>query len=100
MDSHANGHPEQTCPKFPLGQTVITRNALSRLPAAEVLASIGRHVIGDWGDMDAHDWQANDDALRHGGRLFSAYRTASGVKFWVITEWDRSCTTVLLPEDY
>ena len=61
------------------------------------------HVIpgvGDWGDLDAEDHQANEDALRHGSHLLSAYQTAAGTKPWIITEADRSITTILLPEDY
>jgi len=46
------------------------------------------------------DWKQNDYALKHGLRLLSSYRSESGTKFWIITEADRSATTVLLPEDY
>ena len=66
----------------------------------ELKALIARHAAGDWGDLDSHDRGENDRALKHGGRLFSAYTTSSGLKVWVITEADRSCTTALLPEDY
>ena len=59
-----------------------------------------RHVTGDWGDLDEHDRQENELALQKGLRLFSAYQTSKGVRVWVITEWDRSATTLLLPEDY
>jgi hypothetical protein len=61
---------------------------------------LDRHVAGDWGEVDADDQQANQDALLHGERLLSAYRTSSGVRIWVITEADRSVTTILLPEEY
>lgn len=83
-----------------LGAIVITRNALSVLSHEDVLAALGRHVQGDWGDLDREDKVANDRALAEDGRLLSSYRSANGVKFWIITEWDRSVTTVLLPEDY
>jgi hypothetical protein len=86
--------------KFPLGQTVITRTALAVLTAADVASAIARHAAGDWGDLDAEDLAANEQALREGSRLFSVYHSSAGVKFYVITEWDRSVTTVLLPEDY
>ncbi len=56
--------------------------------------------MGDSGDLDREDKKANDDALRDDGRLLSAYLSASGVKFWIITEWDRSVTTLLLPSEY
>ena len=86
--------------KFALGQTVITPNALEQLTDADVLGALARHVAGNWGDVVEEDRQANEQALIEGARLFSVYHSGSGVKFWVITEWDRSATTVLMPEDY
>ena len=85
---------------FPLGQLVITSNALATLSEADVLNALLRHARGDWGDLDREDRQANELALKQGRRLFSVYRSGAGVRFYVITEWDRSVTTVLLPEDY
>jgi hypothetical protein len=87
-------------PKFPLGRTVITQNARSVLSDEDVLAGLVAHAAGDWGDLDAEDCAANERALLDGSRLVSVYRSAADVKFYVITEWDRSITTVLLPEDY
>lgn len=87
-------------PKFPLGQVVTTPNALEQIPPDDVLKALSRHVRGDWGTLAAADWKANDDALKYGERLFSSYRSVANVKFWVITEADRSVTTILLPEDY
>ncbi len=84
----------------PLGQTVATPAALRALTQADIVAALRRHAAGDWGDVDADDRAANDDALRTGERLLSAYRTANGTAFWVITEADRTVTTVLLPDDY
>jgi len=86
--------------KVPLGQTVITWGALAALTNEDVLCGLRRHQLGDWGELCEEDRQANDDALRHGARLLSAYRSSQGEKFWIITEWDRSATTVLLPEEY
>lgn len=86
--------------KFPLGRTVITRNALGRLTNEDVQTALGRHAVGDWGTVSAEDRQENELSLREGFRLLSAYRSAAGEKFWVITEADRSVTTVLMPEDY
>ena len=85
---------------FPLGRTVITRRALDTLDEADVLTGIARHASGDWGDLCPEDKEANDDALRVGARVLSAYHTDSGQTFWIITEADRSVTTVLLPEEY
>jgi len=89
-------------PLFPLGQCVATPGALEALAAAVQTPGtfIDRHVCGDWGEVDAEDQQANQDALVHGSRLLSAYRTSLNVRIWVITEADRSVTTVLLPEEY
>jgi len=86
--------------KFRLGHLVSTPNALSQLPNEEILTAIQRHQFGDWGDVDEHDRRENDRALSEGTRLLSVYHTADGVKFWIITEADRSVTTVLMPEDY
>jgi hypothetical protein len=87
---------------FPLGHCVATPGALEALAAAGQTPKqlLDRHLSGDWGEVDGEDQQANQDALVHGERLLSAYRTTSGVRLWVITEADRSATTILLPEEY
>ena len=85
--------------RIPLGQTVITGNASLRLTTEEVLTGLRRHASGDWGDLCPEDALANDEALHQGGRLLSAYGHGDH-RFWIITEADRSVTTVLLPEDY
>jgi hypothetical protein len=59
-----------------------------------------RHARGDWGDLSSEDKLANKRALEEGTRLLSAYHLKTGQKIWIITEWDRSATTVLLPEEY
>jgi hypothetical protein len=87
--------------KFPLGQLVATPGALKEFSQEFLQASLQRHVSGDWGDLDADDKAANDNALKSGEeRIFSAYKAPNGVKAWIITEWDRSVTTILRPEDY
>jgi len=83
-----------------VGQILITRNALKQVGHKEALNALGRHAHGDWGELDEHDRRANEQALKDGSRLFSVYITLAGVKFYIITEADRSVTTVLLPEDY
>jgi hypothetical protein len=85
---------------FALGQTVITPGAMAALTNTDVLNALARHAAGDWGDVCGEDGLTNDEALRSGARLLSAYRTCNGVKFWIITEADRSVTTILLPEEY
>lgn len=59
-----------------------------------------RHLTGDWGELDADDVRENESSLENGLRLLSAYHLSDGTKIWVITEADRSCTTLLLPEEY
>ena len=92
--------PNSPIARFRLGQIVATPNALSKLSQDDILRAIQRHQSGDWGDVDAHDREANNRALTESTRLFSVYHSAAGVKFWLITEADRSVTTVLMPEDY
>lgn len=86
--------------KFRLGRIVATPNALAQLTPEDILLGIQRHQAGDWGDVEAHDRQENELSLQQGRRLLSVYRSVRGVRFWLITEADRSVTTVLLPEDY
>jgi hypothetical protein len=83
-----------------LGQVVITRGASSTIDSADSSTALEHHTRGDWGDVGAQDWEANDAALAQGERILSSYRDRNGVKFWIITEGDRSVTTVLLPDDY
>ncbi len=92
--------PPNPAAKFQLGQLVATPNALNHLTHEDILDALKRHQAGDWGELCAEDCQANDQALVEGTRLLSAYLAANGTKFWIITEADRSVTTVLLPEDY
>ena len=85
---------------FPLGQIVITPNALNILHRASVDDALRRHASGDWGTLCQEDANENACSLRDGGRLLSVYEDQVGVRFWIITEAHRSVTTVLLPEDY
>ena len=87
-------------PRFPPGAIVATPGVLTRVTPEELLAALGRHLSGDWGELDEHDWRANDSALQDGTRLLSAYVASNGERFWIITEADRSSTTSLLPEEY
>ena len=89
-------------PLFSPGQVVATPGALDALSASaeRAMPFVLRHVCGDWGELSRDDWLANDAAVQRGSRILSAYRTARGRRFWIITEADRSVTTLLLPEDY
>ncbi len=86
--------------QFPLGRLVMTRGVAQTIALEDVLAALARHAQGDWGEVYAEDARANEYALKQGLRLFSVYRMTSGTTCWVITEADRSSTTVLLPDEY
>lgn len=90
---------------FPMGQLAFTRGVNDRVAdvtefAKFVTVSLSRHLTGDWGDLGAEDKATNEEALREGFRLFSAYTDQAGIKIWIITEADRSATTVLYPDEY
>lgn len=88
--------------RFLLGQLLATPGALEAITEAGQTPEVflHRHRNGDWGDLDDHDQAANERALLDGSRIFSAYHTNQGIKIWVITEADRSATTILLPDEY
>ena len=95
------------CPKFPVGRLVATPGALEALTTAgqTVHELLARHISGDWGTVCEEDRQANDDAVKDGSRILSAYLLKSGVKLWLITEaaddrGQRAATTALLPDEY
>jgi hypothetical protein len=87
---------------FPLGQIVATPGALAALERAKQPAAsfLDRHAIGDWGELDPADIAENDFSMAHQFRVLSSYQTDAGERLWVITEADRSVTTLLLPEEY
>jgi hypothetical protein len=89
-------------PLFALGQVVATPGALNTMTQLDIapLELIHRHVTGDWGDLDAEDQQQNQLATRSGMRIFSSYKIGATSKIWIITEADRSSTTLLLPNEY
>lgn len=87
-------------PKFSLGNVYVTPNAISEVPRDEIIQGVKRHEHGDWGELTSSDIAQNERALKFGGRLCSRYLSSGGHPFYVITEADRSVTTVLLPEDY
>lgn len=86
--------------RFPLGLLVITPGAMSIIRPPEVSAAVTRHACGDWGLVCPEDAAENNRSLTAGARLLSAYDTSQGERFWIITEADRSSTTVLLPDEY
>jgi hypothetical protein len=88
--------------RFPLGRVVATLGGLAALGRAneEPARFLARHVTGDWGDLDDDDRLENERSIQNGCRLLSAYLLGDGTKIWIITEADRSATTILLPEEY
>ena len=86
--------------KFNMGQMVITSNAQSVLAPEDVSMALARHSQCDWGEVCAEDRQVNECGVLEQGMILSAYQSAKGVKFWVITDPCHEVTTVLLPEDY
>jgi hypothetical protein len=88
--------------RFQLGQLVATQGALSALEQAgqSPIEFIHRHQSGDWGDLSQEDKRENEFSVDKYLRIFSAYHTAKGDKLWVITEADRSATTILFPSEY
>jgi hypothetical protein len=88
--------------KFPLGHVVATPGALTALAAAGHAPQefLDRHQQADWGELDEDDRRENERSLKDGCRLLSAYRLRDRTKIWIITEADRSSTTILLPEEY
>jgi len=91
--------------RFQMGKIVLTRgvyewSVVNSDFAQFVHASLKRHARGDWGSLSPEDRELNDKALKDGSRLLSAYEHWKLPKIWIITEADRSVTTVLFPEEY
>lgn len=108
MDSLKKGGDERmlsTEAKFNLGQVCLTRGVNDLVAenlefAKFVTASLRRHANGDWGDVGREDWMENEQSLVAGLRLFSAYHEHGRSRIWIITEADRSVTTILFPDEY
>ena len=86
--------------KFPMGRLLMTPGARDSVGRSDIESFLQRHNRGDWGELDEPDRAENELSLQEGLRLLSAYTDSKGQKVWVITEADRSATTVLLPEEY
>lgn len=85
---------------FQIGRLAATPAVLEEIPQPELMAALKRHMRCDWGNICEADRRANDLALKTGERLLSSYKSGSGTKFWIITEGNRSYTTILLPSEY
>jgi hypothetical protein len=92
--------PELDSTKFTVTPIYTTRGAMDTLCGEDVTDALRRHFAGDWGDVCEEDRRANELALAFGQRLLSSYRDRNGNRFWIVTEQDRSATTVLLPDEY
>ena len=94
--------------KFKLGKMAITPGAITALSKSNQLPDffLKRHIFGDWGELCKEDADLNNEAIAHEGnidkqmRVMSVYKTANNETIWIITEWDRSVTTILLPSEY
>lgn len=93
--------------KFPLGMVVSTRGVSLKLPPDKISEILNKHITGDWGQLNKEDRQLNEFALENGERIFSSYPLSTTIKkecgedkVWVITEYDRSLTTILFPSEY
>lgn len=94
-------HGADSAPRFDLGRTLITSGARAELSDDEIDFALLRHQSGNWGDLGKSDASSNDAAvMRGGGRVLSVYYSKRRVRFYVITESDRSVTTILLPHEY
>ena len=100
MTSVSGNSTGRTKSRVPLGKVVITANAQDILASVDINTALARHQSNDWGEVSKSDWRANDNALKNGERILSAYTSTKGSHFWIITEADRSYTTVLMPGDY
>ena len=100
MEDKAMKEKETAQPKFETGQLLSTPGVQAEIDREDIVIALARHIRGDWGDVCREDRQENELSLREGFRLFSVYHDRNGVKFWIITEADRSATTMLLPDEY
>ena len=86
--------------KFDIGRAVATHGVIERVNESDLFDSFLRHIGGDWGELCDQDRQANDLACQVGARITSRYSDRNHTWFWIITEADRSATTLLLPNEY
>ena len=102
MQPHTNTQQEAGVARFALGQTVITPGAEEavQLAGQTAIEFLSRHMAGDWGELSHDDRKENELSLEQGFRLLSRYETTKGERLWIITEADRSATTILLPIEY
>ncbi len=93
---------EQSSVLFPLGEVYLTIGAREALEESNQLPNefLAKHQSGDWGIIGKEDWKENDFSVKVGFRILSAYETSQDEKLWIITEADRSSTTILLPSEY
>lgn len=102
MNAKEISHTKQASDLFPMGQIVATPGALNLLGrhGMSPMLLLCRHVRGDWGDLDREDADANHAAVSGNDRILSSYLIDGDGRVWIITEWDRSVTTLLLPCEY
>lgn len=91
---------EERDDRFRLGRVVVTSGVMDSLDPELIMFALARHASGDWGELCDFDKTQNELAAEHGDRIFSKYKNQDGEVFYIITEWDRSYTTVLLTHEY
>jgi len=91
---------EDLIAKFQLGEIILSKGVRESVGEVDQMLTLNRHAQGDWGCVSEEDARANDNAFFTSERIFSVYRTAEGVEFWVITEANRQYTNMLLPFEY
>ena len=100
MNTTSNPTPTIKRHPFDLGNVVATRGVAETIPRMDCKNALMRHAGCDWGDCGPENWVLNDLAVVEDDRLHSVYQDCNGVTFWIITEWDRGVTTLLLPDEY
>lgn len=102
MQSTSSTLPNQSAVLFPTGQIVATPGALRLMEQHHIspISLLTRHVQGDWGSVEPEDAASNSEAISQGNRILSSYFVHGDHRVWIITEWDRSVTTLLLPCEY
>ena len=102
MQSALSALPNQSAVLFPTGQIVATPGALRLMEQHQLspISLLTRHAQGDWGSVGTEDAASNNHAISQGNRILSSYCVHGDDRVWIITEWDRSSTTILLPSEY
>lgn len=100
LEIHSGDWASHFSSTLELGDVYATPGALERITQEDIIKAIERHRKHDWGEVCEEDWESNNESVEMGYRILSQYTASNGTVFWIITEADRSATTILLPEEY